>query len=92
MKSQLPPQPAQVSPTLFFEGPNRYFFFSREEPRLHVHVLGPDGTAKFWIDPQIELANSRGFKKKELRAIEAIIRRRKHEIRSTWEAHFPGQR
>jgi hypothetical protein len=81
-----------VSPTLFIEGPNRYFFFSREEPRVHVHVRSPDGAAKFWLEPEIELAKSRGFTHKELRAIEAIIRRRQHEIRDTWETHFEGER
>ncbi|MFW6235057.1 MAG: DUF4160 domain-containing protein, partial [Spirochaetota bacterium] len=27
-----------MSPTVFREGQFRFFFFSREEPRQHVHV------------------------------------------------------
>jgi hypothetical protein len=43
-----------VSPNLFSYKNYRFFFFSLEEPRVHVHVLSPDGEAKFWIEPQIE--------------------------------------
>lgn len=45
-----------MSPTVLRDGPFRLFFFSREEPRPHVHVAHPDGEAKFWIDPDVELA------------------------------------
>jgi hypothetical protein len=27
-----------LSPTVFRDGPFRFFFFSREESRLHIHV------------------------------------------------------
>jgi len=36
-----------MSPTIFRESGFRFFFFSREEPRMHVHVSHPDGEAKF---------------------------------------------
>ena len=36
-----------MTPTLFRDGSFRYFFFSREETRMHVHVSHPDGEAKF---------------------------------------------
>jgi hypothetical protein len=34
-----------MSPTVFREGPFRFFFFSREEERLHIHVQSDDGEA-----------------------------------------------
>ena len=40
-----------MSPTVFREGPFRFFFFSREEQRLHIHVQSADGEAKFWVEP-----------------------------------------
>jgi hypothetical protein len=46
-----------VNPTIFRSGGLRFFFFSREEARLHVHVAGPDGEAKIWPEPRIELAH-----------------------------------
>ena len=33
---------------------------------MHVHVFSPDGEAKFWLEPQIELAVSKGLKPVEL--------------------------
>jgi hypothetical protein len=40
-----------MSPTVFREGPFRFFFFSREEDRLHIHVQSAEGEAKFWVEP-----------------------------------------
>jgi len=45
-----------MSPTIFKKGGLRFYFFSREESRLHVHVQGDRAEAKFWLDPDIELA------------------------------------
>jgi hypothetical protein len=45
-----------MSPTIFKEGSYRFFFFSREEPRKHVHIVSNEGEAKFWLEPEIELA------------------------------------
>lgn len=40
------------------ENGNRFFFFSREEERMHVHVISGDGEAKYWLDPKIEIAKN----------------------------------
>ncbi|TAN81955.1 MAG: DUF4160 domain-containing protein [Gallionella sp.] len=37
-----------TSPIIFHESGFRFPFFSREEPRMHVHVSHPDEEAKFW--------------------------------------------
>ena len=50
-----------MAPTVFREGPFRFFFFSREESRMHVHVTHADGEAKFWIEPEIAIALNRGL-------------------------------
>ena len=44
----------------YLTGGYRFFFFSREEPRMHVHVICADGESKFWLDPAIELARIAG--------------------------------
>ena len=36
----------------------RFFFFSREELRQHIHIQCQKGEAKFWLDPEIELAKN----------------------------------
>ena len=45
-----------MSPTIFRERGFRFFFFSREESRMHVHVQHASDEAKFWLDPAVELA------------------------------------
>ena len=77
-----------MSPTIFRKRGFRFLFFSREEPRIHVHVQSAEGEAKFWIDPSIELARSTGLSGTDLRIVEDIIREHEHEIRIAWERHF----
>lgn len=50
-----------MRPTIFREGPYRFYFFSREERRMHIHVQGPRGEAKYWMEPAIELAQNYGL-------------------------------
>ena len=77
-----------MSPTVFREGPFRFYFFSREEPRLHVHVYGPDGEAKFWLEPQIELAQNYGLKARDVKAARRLIEEHENEIREAWNTYF----
>ena len=56
-----------LSPTIFREDGFRFFFFSREESRMHVHVHCADGEAKFWLEPQIELAQNYGLNDRQIR-------------------------
>jgi hypothetical protein len=77
-----------VSPTIFQEGGLRFFFFSREEKRLHVHAMSADGEAKFWLEPSIELANNYGLNARHVREALRLIEERKDEIRAAWHAHF----
>ena len=77
-----------MSPTVFREGPFRFFFFSREETRVHVHVESADGEAKFWLDPDLILARNHGLSERDLTRIESIIRDHEKEIQDAWERHF----
>ena len=77
-----------MSPTVFREVPFRFFFFSREEERLHIHVQSPDGEAKFWLDPSIELARNYGLSDQDLRRVEGLIEDHEKEIRDAWTSHF----
>ena len=77
-----------VSPTIFREGSYRFFFFSREEPRVHVHVVSPDGEAKFWIEPTVSLAKFEGLSARQLRQLQTIVEEREREIRQAWRRHF----
>ncbi len=77
-----------MAPTVVKDGPFRLFFFSREEPRIHIHVAHPDGEAKFWLTPTVHLATSIGLNPKQLAAAEAIIDTHLKEIHDAWRKHF----
>jgi hypothetical protein len=79
-----------MSPTIFKYGPYRFFFFSREEDRMHVHVEWAAGEAKFWLEPEIALARSTGLDARVLRRLERLILLREDEIRDAWNRHFRG--
>ena len=77
-----------MAPTIFRAYGFRFFFFSREEPRLHVHVNHAEGEAKFWLEPQITLAQNIGLSGKTLKQAQALIEEHEHEIRDAWQRHF----
>ena len=77
-----------MSPTVFRHGRFRFHFFSLEEPRIHVHVVCPDGEAKYWLEPTIELARSHKLRASDLSEIESLVREHEQEIRDAWYRHF----
>ncbi|MEP6485426.1 MAG: DUF4160 domain-containing protein [Rudaea sp.] len=77
-----------MSPTVFREAGFRFYFFSREEPRMHVHVQCADGEAKFWLEPIIEVAQNAGMTNGQLRAARALVEAHVDEIRHAWQRHF----
>jgi hypothetical protein len=77
-----------MSPTVFRDGPFRFFFFSREESRLHIHVQTADAEAKFWIEPEIELARNYELSEQDLRRVLELIVEHEQEIRDAWRSHF----
>ena len=79
-----------MSPTVFRNGPYRFYFFSREEPRMHIHADSSDGEAKFWIEPEIELARSHGLPERELTRVRKLVEEHEDVIRTAWNQHFGG--
>ncbi len=77
-----------MSPTVFKDGAYRFYFFSREEKRIHVHVTGPDGEAKFWLEPIVALAISHGLSKKQLTKLQDSVEKNHDQIVSAWKEHF----
>jgi hypothetical protein len=79
-----------VSPTVLRVKGFRFYFFSREEPRAHVHVQHTDGEAKFWIEPTVKLAVNFSLKTRQVAEVQKLIEEHLNEIRSAWAKHFPG--
>ena len=69
----------------------RFFFYSNEgSPRepLHVHVLGGGGDAKFWLKPQVHLADSDGLDARTLKELLGVVEQNGNLIERTWNEHF----
>jgi len=70
-----------MCPTVFREKGCRFFFFSLEEMRMHVHVRSSEGEAKYWLEPTVELARNHRLSSVQLRYIEKLVR--EHEMSSS---------
>ncbi|MDO8446247.1 MAG: DUF4160 domain-containing protein [Deltaproteobacteria bacterium] len=76
-----------MSPTILKEKGYRFFFFSREEDRKHIHVICSDGEAKFWLEPEIEMSKNYNLSRNQLKEIEKIIEVHYDQFKDAWEKH-----
>ena len=79
-----------MSPTVFRWKGYRFFFFSREETRVHVHVRSGDGQVKFWLEPEISLVTSHGLSPKQVAAVLEAVQEHKDDIIAAWRGHLRG--
>ena len=69
----------------------RLHFFSNEgAPRELVHVKAEsgDGEAKFWLYPEVRLARSAGYSRRQLSELAAMVGERREKIERAWSEHF----
>lgn len=55
---------------------------------MHIHVSHADGEAKFWLEPEIELAMNQGLSKKQIGEAFALVRDHFEEVCNAWRMHF----
>ena len=77
-----------MTPTVFIKKGYRFFFFSREEARMHIHVISSKGEAKFWLEPEIKLAQNYRLSKSQINIIENLIEENYDELKNAWQKHF----
>ena len=77
-----------MSPTVFREGPFRFFFFRAR--RLGSTSMSSRRTARrrFWLDPEIELARNHGAERPGLEPRPRVDVDHEQEIRDAWTRHF----
>ena len=69
----------------------RFFFYSNEgSPRepVHVHVRGEGGEAKFWLHPDVRVADSEGFDARRLHELTRVVEDNAILIEGAWHEHF----
>jgi len=65
----------------------KFFFFSLEEDRPHIHVKKQHGQAKYWLET-VEFVKAQGFSQKELNVIEKKIIEEQDLILEKWNDYF----
>jgi hypothetical protein len=65
----------------------RFYFYSREESRMHVHVEYQGLEAKIWLDTH-EVAYNRGFPDFVLLRILKLVRQYEKNFKKAWNSHF----
>ncbi len=56
-----------------------------------MHVESAEKYAKYWLDP-VRLAESYGFRSRELKEIRELIEQNENLIRSKWDEHIARHR
>ena len=77
-----------MSPTVLRIRGYRFYFFSREEARAHVHVQHATGEAKFWLDPDLAVAKNYGLSPQRLATALRLAKEHRDDIRTAWDARF----
>lgn len=75
-------------PTVFIDGQYRFYFFSREEERRHIHVSSSDGEVKIWLEPEIEVAKVINLTTEQVNSILKVVKKHEEEINDSWNKHF----
>ncbi len=74
-------------PTVMIIGAFRFFFYSREEERMHVHIELQGRVAKIWLD-NFEVAENYGFKDFQLNKIQRLVRKNEKRLKKRWIEYF----
>jgi len=55
---------------------------------MHIHVRRGEAAAKFWLSPQISVAESYGMNAAELRKLMRVAEKNKELIERYWNEHL----
>ena len=77
-----------MSPVFHRESSYTFKIFSNGELRMHIHVFRDNLEAKFWLEPEVELAENYGFKAHELRRIQTIVENHATNLKEQYCQHI----
>lgn len=76
----------RMTPTVMRRGKYRFYFYSREGKRPHVHVGSAEKEAKIWLDP-VAVERNYGYNNKEMAEILEIVEENREFLLSKWGEH-----
>lgn len=77
-----------MSPVFAREKGYVFKVYSNEEERMHIHVIKDRKSAKFWLEPEIELSKNSGFSNVEIHEIKRIINVYANHFRKQYKEHI----
>ena len=66
----------------------RFFFYTNEHFPIHIHIEKDNKTAKFNLEPSIDLLYSRRFKAQELSEIRKLVNENVEFLIEKWNEYF----
>ena len=76
-------------PTVLRIGGFRFFFYSNEgEEPLHLHVEKAEAAAKFWLQPDVRLAWSVRFRKRDRTRLQKLVEEHQRWFLDKWDEFF----
>jgi hypothetical protein len=78
-------------PVVFRYNGVRFFFFSNEgSPRepIHIHAQQGDAEAKFWLRPEVTVAENFGFDRRALTELLGVVMQNRELIEGRWHEYF----
>ena len=77
-----------MSPVFRRESEYTFKIYSNEEERMHIHVLCDGKAAKFWLEPQVELAKHSGIPEHKLCEIKKIVEKYADSFKEQFSQHI----
>lgn len=73
-----------------FRRENEFVFkiYSNEEERMHIHVIFQGYEAKYWLEPEIELAKNSGIPEHELGKIKRLVEKYADRFKEQFQQHI----
>jgi len=69
----------------------RFFFYTNEHLPIHVHIERENKTAKFNLEPVLELVYSRRFKASEISEMRKLVEKNKELLINKWNEYFSNK-
>ena len=77
-----------MSPVFRRESEYTFKRYSNEEDRMHIHVIYDGCEAKYWLEPQVELAENHGISEERLNKIKKIVERYADRFKQQFQEHI----
>ena len=77
-----------MSPVFRRESEYTFKIYSNEEERMHIHVIFNGHEAKYWLEPQVELAKNTGIPEHKLNEIKTIVEKYADRFKEQFKQHI----